>query len=61
MFCVIAINRGMWGTSSVVTREGRPELYPTRQEAEEAADRLNRSQGPVNRFTDYFAEEYRAR
>lgn len=58
MYGILAINRGMWGTSAWVTHEGTPKLYTTRQEAEEAAERMNRSQGPVNRFTDYFAEEY---
>ena len=32
---------------------------PDPEAAEAAADRYNRQQGPVNRFTDYFAEEYK--
>lgn len=59
MFGIIAINRGMWGTSAWVQYDGKPELYPTREAAEAAADRYNRKQPPVNRFTDYFAEEYK--
>ena len=59
MFGIIAINRGMWGISACVQHDGKPELYPTREAAEAAADRYNRQQSPVNRFTDYFVEEYK--
>lgn len=60
MFGILVINRGMWGGSAWVKGEdGRDLRYASREEAQREADRLNAAQGPVNRFSEYFAEEYR--
>ena len=58
MFGIIAINRGMWGITSWVTENRQIVLFNTMEEAEDEAERLYKLQGPVNRFTDYFACEY---
>ena len=35
MFGIIAINRGMLGISAWVQHDGKPELYPTREAADD--------------------------
>ena len=61
MYGIIVKNIGMRGCTSWCTRDGQPELYETRAEAEKVALEYNNRQSPVNRFNEYFAEEYLAR
>ena len=58
MFGIVVTNRGLWGITTWVKRDGKPILHETREEAEAAAERYNKAQGPVNRFNEYYAQEY---
>ena len=59
MYGIIACNRGMWGCTSWCKRDGKPELYATKEEAQKVADEYNSSRPPINNFTKYFVEEYK--
>ena len=59
MYGILARNRGMWGcTVWCTTEDNKPELYATKEEAQRVAKERNDRQ-VINRFTDYFAEEYK--
>lgn len=58
MYGIMVRNTGMWGCSTWCKRDGEVELYETKEEAERAAEAYNNRQGRVNRFNDYWAEEY---
>ncbi len=49
----------MWECTTTCTRDGKVELYATREEAEKVAQQRNDRQGYINRFNYYWAEEYR--
>ena len=59
MYGIMVRNTGMWGCTTWCTRDGKVELYATRQEAEKVAQQRNDRQGPINCFNHYWAEEYR--
>ena len=59
MYGIMVRNTGMWGCTTWCTRDGEVELYATREEAEKVAQQYNDMQGPINRFSHYWAEEYR--
>ena len=59
MYGIMVRNTGMWGCTAWCTRDGKVELYATREEAEKVAQQYNDMQGPLNRFSHYWAEEYR--
>ena len=59
MYGIIVRNTGIWGCISWCTRDGKVELYATREEAEKVAQQYNDAQGHINRFNTYWAEEYR--
>ena len=58
MYGIMVRNTGMWGCTAWCKRDGEVELYATKEEAERVAEARNKRQGPVNRFNDYWAEEY---
>ena len=59
MYGIMVRNTGMWGCTTWGTRDGKLELYATREEAEKVAQQRNDRQGPINSFNYYWAEEYR--
>ena len=59
MYGIIARNRGMWGCSSWCKRDGKPDLYATKEEAQRVVDEINATRSPINNFTDYFVKEYK--
>ena len=59
MYGIMVRNTGMWGCTIWCKRDGKVELYATRAEAEKVAQQYNDMQGPINRFSHYWAEEYR--
>ena len=59
MYGIMVRNIGMWGCTTWCKRDGKVELYATRAEAEKVAQQYNDMQGPINRFSHYWAEEYR--
>ena len=58
MYGILVKNIGMWGFATWCVRDGKPELYATREEAERVAREYNDREGHVNRFNQYFAKEY---
>ena len=59
MYGIMVRNTGMWGCTTWCTRDGKLELYATREEAEKVAQQRNDRKGPINRFNHYWAEVYR--
>ena len=59
MYGIRVRNTGRWGYTTWCSRDGKPELYATRAEAEKGAQKYNDQQGYINRFNYYWAEEYR--
>jgi len=59
MYGIRVRNTGRWGYTTWCSRDGKPELYATRAEAEKVAQKYNDQQGYINRFNYYWAEEYR--
>ena len=59
MYGIMVRNTGMWGCTTWCKRDGKVELYATCAEAEKVAQQYNDMQGLINRFSHYWAEEYR--
>jgi hypothetical protein len=56
---VICVNRGMWGgMQSWLKENGEIKLFDTEKEAQREAERINKSRGRINNFTQYFAEKF---
>lgn len=58
MYGIIVKNTGMWGFSTWCKRDGKTELYNTKEEAEKVAHERNENQGCINCFNHYYVEKY---